>query len=163
MENLSFFQADLETKELGCFGETGCKALKGSLSMCNKSSVISEEEVSDQLLLGLCVGLKSPEIEEVAIEAIADINAIIVIEVFSSLSQHHAEEDGEESRCQDAALFHAVADCERLGEVTVEPDLATLVDDLHDLHDDLHDLHDLPHSFSAHCVECFGQVDEGNV
>ena len=146
--------------------------------MCNKSSVISEEEVSDQLLLGLCVGLKSPEIEDVAIEAIADINAIIVvvvvvvdptpptccqqspapescgsqqslppvgkerlhfvgirpevpaiivIEVFSSLSQHHAEEDGEESRCQDAALFHAVADCERLGEVTVEPDLATLV------------------------------------
>ena len=56
-----------------------------------------------------------PEIEEVAIEAIADINAIIVIEVFSSLSQHHAEEDGEESRCQDAALFHAIADCERLG------------------------------------------------
>ena len=45
MENLSFFQADLETKELGCFGEAGCKALKGSLSMCNKSSVISEEEV----------------------------------------------------------------------------------------------------------------------
>ena len=87
MENLSFFQADLETKELGCFGEAGCKALKGSLNMCNKSSVISEEEVSDQLLLGLCVGLKSPEIEEVAIEAIADINAIIVIEVFSSLSQ----------------------------------------------------------------------------
>ena len=126
-ENLSFFQADLETKELSCFGEAGCKALKGSLSMCNKSSVISEEEVSDQLLLGLCVGLKSPEIEEVAIEAIADINAIIVIEVFSSLSQHHAEEDGEESQCQDAALFHAVADCERLGEVTVEPDLATLV------------------------------------
>ena len=83
--------------------------------------------VSDQLLLGLCVGLKSPEIEEVAIEAIADINAIIVIEVFSSLSQHHAEEDGEESRCQNAALFHAVADCERIGEVTVEPDLATLV------------------------------------
>ena len=129
MENLSFFQADLETKELGCFGETGCKALKGSLSMCNKNSVISEEEVSDQLLLGLCVGLKSPEKspEEVAIEAIADINAIIVIEVFSSLSQHHAEEDGEESRCQDAALFYAVANCERLGEVTVEPDLATLV------------------------------------
>ena len=124
MENLSFFQADLETKELGCFGEAGCKALKGSLSICNKSSVISEEEVSDQLLLGLCVGLKSPEIEEVVIEAIAEINAIIVIEVFSRLSQHHAEE---ESRCQDAALFHAVADCERLGEVTVEPDLATLV------------------------------------
>ena len=38
--------------------------MKGSLSMCNKSSVISEEEVSDQLLLGLCVGLKSPEIED---------------------------------------------------------------------------------------------------
>ena len=127
MVKLSFFQADLETKELGCFGEAGCKALKGSLSMCNKSSVISEEEVSDQLLLCLCVGLKSPEIEEVAVAAIADINAIIVIEVFSSLSQHHAEEDGEESRCQDTALFHAVADCERLGEVTVEPDLATLV------------------------------------
>ena len=81
MKNLSFFQADLETKELGCFGEAGCKALKGSLSMCNKSSVISEEEVSDQLLLGLCVGLKSTEIEEVAIEAIADINAIIVVVV----------------------------------------------------------------------------------
>ena len=85
MENFSFFQADLETKELGCFSEAGCKALKGSLSMCNKSSVISEEEVSDQLLLGLCVGLKSPEIEEVAIEAIADINAIIVRSLRSSL------------------------------------------------------------------------------
>ena len=23
--------------------------------------------------------------------------------------------------------------------------------------------HDLPYSFSAYCVECFGQVDEGNV
>lgn len=76
--------------------------------MCNESDVVGEEEVPDQLLHGLPAALTSAEVEKVAIKAAADVDAIF--NVFRSLLEHLTEEDGEESRCQDANMFHTVCD-----------------------------------------------------
>jgi len=76
--------------------------------VCNESDVVGEEEVPDQLLHGLPVALTSAEVEKVAVKAAADVDAIF--NVFRSLLEHLTEEDGEESRCQDANMFHTVCD-----------------------------------------------------
>lgn len=50
----------------------GCHALQGSFSVGDKSSVISEEEVTGQLLKCLCVGLQPPEVKRTAVKVVAD-------------------------------------------------------------------------------------------
>lgn len=81
--------------------------------MCNECGVVGEEEVPYQLLHGLRVGLKSPEFEKAAVKVVADVDEVFVVKVLSGLLEHCAEEDGEESRCQDASLFHTIGDCKR--------------------------------------------------
>ena len=63
--------------------------------MGNEGSVVGKEEVSKQLLKSLCEGLQSPEVEQTAVEAIADVDTIIIANIFSGLVEQHAKEDGE--------------------------------------------------------------------
>ena len=56
----SLLEADLEAEELGSVYEASRDALQGSFCVGDKSSIVCEEEVPDQPLLGLGVGLKVP-------------------------------------------------------------------------------------------------------
>ena len=49
------------------------------------SCVVSENEVKEQL----------PEVEQATVEAIADVDTIIIANIFSGLVEQHAKEDGE--------------------------------------------------------------------
>ena len=80
--------------------------------MGDKGSVIREEKVLDQPLLCLGVGLEASQIEETAIQTISDVHPLVIIQVLSCLLEHHAEEDAEESRCQDATLLYTIGDGE---------------------------------------------------
>ena len=119
VEDFRLFQADLESEELGSFCEAGCQALQGTFGMGNKGSVAGKEKVSKQLLKSLCVGLQSLEVEQTAVEAIADVDSIVTIKAFHGLLEHHTEEDAEQSRCQDATLFHVVGNWEGFRKVTL--------------------------------------------
>ena len=68
--------------------------------MGNKGSIVCKEEVPDQLLETLCVGLQSPQIEKTAAKAVANLDSILIINnVFCSLLEHHTEEDDKKSWC----------------------------------------------------------------
>ena len=109
VEDFRLFQADRESEELGSFCEAGCQALQGTFRMGNKGSVVGKKKVSKQLLKSLCVGLQSPEIEQTAVEAIADVDSIVTIKAFHGLLEHHTEENTEQSWCQVQPCFTPLA------------------------------------------------------
>ena len=78
--------------------------------MSNKGSVVREEKISYQPLLGPYVSMESPKIEETTIQTVPDVHPFVNIQVHSSLLEHPAEEYAEEGRCLDTALLHAVGD-----------------------------------------------------
>ena len=86
--------------------------MKGLLCVGDEGSVIREEKVLDQPLLRLGVGLEALQIEETVFPTVSDVHPLVIIQVLSCLLEHHAEEDAEESRCQDTTLFFAVGDGE---------------------------------------------------
>ena len=59
MKNLRLLDADFWAKQPRGICKAGCDALKGSLCVGDKGSVIREEKVLDQPLLRLGVGLEA--------------------------------------------------------------------------------------------------------
>ena len=111
---LRLLEADFVAKQPPGICKAGYDALKDSLCVGDKGSVIREERVLDQPLLRLGVGLEASWIEETAIHTVPDVHPLVIIQVLSYLLEHYAEEDAEESRCQDTTLLHAVGDGEGL-------------------------------------------------
>ena len=98
--------------------------LQDSFGEGNESSVDSQEEVKEQLLKCLCVGMQSPEVKQRVVKAVVDVYSTVIIKVFSDLFKYYAEKDAEQSRCQTTTLFHAVDDGEGSREVAVQLKLA---------------------------------------
>ena len=63
LKDLSLLQADLESEELDSLCKAGSYVLQGSFGVGNKGSVVSEEEVTKELLKCFCVGMQSPEVK----------------------------------------------------------------------------------------------------
>ena len=82
MEYFRLFQADLESKELSSLCKAGCYALQGTFGVGNQGSIIGKEEFTYQLLKSLCMRLQSPEIEQTAVKAVADVDSLVIIKVF---------------------------------------------------------------------------------
>lgn len=59
VKNLCLLEADLKAKQPRGICKAGRNALKRSLRVGNKGSVVREEKILDQPLLGLCVGLEA--------------------------------------------------------------------------------------------------------
>ena len=59
MKNLRLLEADLEAKQPRGICKARCDALKGSLCVGDKGSIIREEKVLDQPLVRLGVGLEA--------------------------------------------------------------------------------------------------------
>ena len=88
------------------------------------------------------------------------MNTDLILQVFSGLFEHHAEEDAKKSRCQDTTLLHAAGDGKRVRQVPVKSDLAVLIfKQLDHYPKDLwwaaEVLQDLLETFTAHRVERF--------
>ena len=95
MDNFFCF---LDAKQQQGICEIRCDALQSLLHVRDEGSIICEENVPDQPLLGLGVSLEAPWIEEAAIQTVPVIHPIFVIQIVSYLLEHHAEEDSEESQ-----------------------------------------------------------------
>lgn len=54
------------------------------------------------------------DVLKVSIKTVSDVNSILDIKLFSGLFEQHAEEDGEESQCQDTTLLNSVGNWEGL-------------------------------------------------
>ena len=134
-----------------------------SFGESNKGSVVSKEEVMEQLLKGFCVGMQSPKEPVPAIKTVVDVYSTVIIKVFYDLFKHHAEKDTEQSVPEDHPVSTPYDNGEGPRAVTVQPNLATLVfTELDNCTEELWGeskvLHDHPQSFSTHCVKHFGQV-----
>ena len=66
--------------------------------MGNEGSVVSKDEVTEQLLKCFCVGMQTPEVKQIAVKMVADVYSTIIVKVFYELFKHHAEKDAEQSR-----------------------------------------------------------------
>ena len=61
----------------------------GSFSVGYEDSVISEEEVTEQLLMCSFVGMQSPELKQTAINMVADVYSTVIVKVLYDLFKHH--------------------------------------------------------------------------
>ena len=96
------------------------QSLQGSPWVITKCSIVSEDEVPDQLLHGLWVALQSPEVE---LSRWQWIDSVFILKAFCGLLEHQAEENGDESWSQNATLFYSTGNWEGLWEVAAKSDL----------------------------------------
>ena len=78
--------------------------------MVEKGAVVSKQQLTDEFLDGFRVCEETPKVEETAVCSEKDVDAVWQVLVF--LTEHDAEEDGEQCGDQNASLLDAVGDCE---------------------------------------------------
>ena len=81
------------------------------LTMCCKASsvwarFVSKQQLSDELLDGFRAREEPPKVEETAVCSETDVNA--VWQVLFYLTEHDAEEDGEQCEGQNASLLDVI-------------------------------------------------------
>ena len=80
--------------------------------MGKKGAVISKQQLSDEFLNGFHVCEETRMVEETAIHSEMDVDA--VWQVLFCLTEHDAEEDGEQCGGQNASLLDAVGEMGKL-------------------------------------------------
>ena len=78
--------------------------------MGEKGAVISKQQLSDEFLDGLRTCEETPKVEETAVSSKTDVEALR--QVVFCLTEHDAEEDGEQCGGQDATLLDTIGDGE---------------------------------------------------
>ena len=71
--------------------------------MGEKGAVVGKQQLSDELLDGFRAREEPPKVEETAVCSETDVNA--VWQVLFYLTEHDAEEDGEQCESQNASLL----------------------------------------------------------
>ena len=84
--------------------------LYGSLCVDESGTVIIKQQLCNEYLNGLCVFEETPQVEQAAVCSETDVDTIR--QVLFCLTEHDAQEDGEEGGGQDASLLDAVGDRE---------------------------------------------------
>ena len=74
--------------------------------MGEKGAVVSKQQLSDEFLDGFQVCKETPKVEETAVCSETDVGALW--QVLVCLTEHDAEEDGEQCGGQNASLLDAV-------------------------------------------------------
>ena len=74
--------------------------------MGEKGAVVSKQQLSNEFLDGFCVCEETPKVEATAVCSETDVDA--VWQVPFCLTEHDAEEDGEQCGGQNASLLDAV-------------------------------------------------------
>ena len=80
--------------------------------MSEKGAVVSKQQLSDEFLDGFCACEETPKVEETAIYSEMDADAFW--QVLFCLTEHDAEEDGEQCGGQNASLLDAVGEMGKL-------------------------------------------------
>ena len=80
--------------------------------MGEKGAVVSKQQLSDEFLDGCRACEETSKVEETAVCSETDVDA--VWQVVFCLTEHDAEEDGEQCGGQNASLLDAVGDREAL-------------------------------------------------
>ena len=90
--------------------------------MGDKGAVVSKQQLSDEFLDGFRACEETPKVEETAVCSETDVDA--VWQVLFCLTEHDAEEDGEQHGGQNASVLDAVGE----GKKThcASPDLVDL-------------------------------------
>ena len=78
--------------------------------MGEKGAVVSEQQLSDEFFDGFRACEETPKVEDTAVCSETDVDA--VWQVLFCLTEHDAEEDGEQYGGQDASLLDVVGDGE---------------------------------------------------
>ena len=76
--------------------------------MGEKSAVVSKQQLSDEFLNGFSACKETPKVEETAVCSETDVDA--AWQALFCLTEHDAEEDGEQCGGQNASLLDAVGD-----------------------------------------------------
>ena len=78
--------------------------------MGEKGAVVSKQQLSDEFVDGFRACEETPKVEETAVYSETDVDS--VWQVLFCLTEHDAEEDGEQCGGQNASLLDAVGDGE---------------------------------------------------
>ena len=76
--------------------------------MGEKGAVVSKQQLNDEFFNGFRTCEETPKVEHAAVCSETDVDT--VWQVLPSLTEHDAEEDGEQCTGQDASLLDAVGD-----------------------------------------------------
>ena len=110
IQHLSLLQADGEAEVLGRIREAIDDVLQGFLRVGENGAVVSKQQLSDEFLDGFRAFEETPKVEETAVRSETDVDA--VWQVLFCLTEHDAEEAGEQCGGQNASLLDAVGDGE---------------------------------------------------
>ena len=103
VQHLSLLQADGEAEVLGCIREEVGDVLQSFLRVGEKGAVVSKQQLSDEFLDGFCACEETPKDEHAAVCSETDVDT--VWQVLPSLTEHDAEEDGEQCRSRTPPLL----------------------------------------------------------
>ena len=78
--------------------------------MGKKGAVISKQQLSDEFLNAFCACEETPKVEDTEVYSETDVET--VWQVLFCLTQHDANEDGEQCGGQDASLLDTIGDGE---------------------------------------------------
>ena len=76
VQHLSLLQADDEADVLGCIREAVDDVLLGFLRVCEKSAVVSKQQLSDEFLNGFRACEETPKVKETAVCSETDVDAV---------------------------------------------------------------------------------------
>ena len=112
VQHLGLLQADCEAEVLGCTREAVGVVLWGFLRVDEKGAVVSKQQLFDEFHDGFHVCEETRMVEETAIHSEMDVD--VVWQVLFCLTEHDAEEDGEQCGGQNASLLDAVGEMGKL-------------------------------------------------
>ena len=106
VQHLSLLQADGETEVRGCIREAVDDVLQGLLCVGQKGTVFNKQQLSDEFLNGFHACKETPKVEETAVCLEMDVAA--TLQVLFCLTEHDAEEDGEQRGGQNVSLLDVI-------------------------------------------------------
>ena len=92
--------------------------------MGEKGAVVSKQQLSDEFLYGFRTCEETPKVEHAAVCSETDLDA--VWQAILCVTEHEAEEDGEQCGGQNASLLDAVGDGEVARQRPIVPHLTLL-------------------------------------
>ena len=131
--------------------------------MGEKSAVVSKQQLSYEFLDGFRVCAETPKVQETAVCSETDVDA--VWQVLVCLTEHGAEENGEQCGGQNASLLDAVGDEKAIRQRPIVLHLILLTfmelaEDGEKFGGTANAHQDFPQSITADSIEGLGQVYE---
>ena len=131
--------------------------------MGERGAVVSKQQLSDKFLDAFCACKETPKIEHTTVSSETNVDA--VWQVLFCLTEHVAEEDGEQCGSQNASLLDAVGDGEAARQRPIVFHLTLLTfmkvaEDGEKFGGTAKSRQDFPQSITADSIKSLGQVYE---